>query len=311
LSQPEPATPNSATLVRLTVDLPDSAAARTVSERLAELDDCPPLATSQFEDPATRRWRVDAYYDAAPPPDAILGALVGIEVVCGPAIEAVPDANWVALSQAALPPVTAGRFLIHGGHDRAKVGRRQWSMEIEAGEAFGTAHHSTTEGCLLALDRIARTSKARRILDLGCGSGVLAIAASRLWPDARVMASDIDPVATDVARANARLNRAGRRLAVVTASGLASGELRRAAPFDLVVANILAGPLIRLAPALAAATRPHGILVLSGILSEQAREVSGVYTQAGFRCLMRETLAGWTTLTLTRCPRLRSSKPPR
>jgi ribosomal protein L11 methyltransferase len=221
-----------------------------------------------------------------------------IDPVRPPTIEDVPEENWVAVSQAALPPVDVGGFLVHGAHDRARVGRRWRAIEIDAGEAFGTAHHATTQGCLSALDRLARRHPFRCILDLGCGSGLLAIAAARLWPRASVAASDIDPIAIEVARANAALNGAGPRIRFVAAPGLAHPRLRDLEPFDLVVANILAGPLIRLAPQLGKAVRPGAIVVLSGILGEQVREVVAIYAMSGFRLLRKEVDHNWATLTL-------------
>ena len=271
-------------------------------ERLEDPDAAGALAVSMFEELGGRQWRIDAYFEDEPEPAMLLAALAGEDLVSGPAIEPVPDENWVAISQAALPPVEAARFIVHGSHDRGAVGRRQWSLEIEAGEAFGTAHHATTEGCLLALDRLARRREFSRILDLGCGSGVLAIAASRLWPSARVLASDIDPVAVEVARVNTRLNRAGSRVGTLVARGLRHAELWSTRRFDLVVANILAGPLIRLAPTLARRIAPWGVLVLSGVLAEQAREVCAVYRQAGFHCARCTIRLGWATIELERRP---------
>jgi ribosomal protein L11 methyltransferase len=279
----------------------DAEAARKMAERLSEADDesSGALATAAFEEPAIGAWHVDAYYDAPP---SLLSVLVRIGALIDPArpptIEDVPDENWVALSQAALPPVNVGGFHIHGAHDRARVGRRWRAIEIDAGEAFGTAHHATTQGCLTALDRLARRHPFRRILDLGCGSGLLAIAAARLWPRASVLASDIDPIAVAVARANATLNGAGPRIRFVAAPGLAHPRLRDLEPFDLVVANILAGPLIKLAPQLAKAVRPGGLVVLSGILGEQVREVIAIYAMSGFRLQHKEIDHNWATLVL-------------
>lgn len=289
-------------LHRLSAKFAEVDTARRVAERLAGAEAAAALATSLFEEDGGRLWRLDAYFDDVPAADLVLGALAGEEVRSGPTIEAVPDENWVAISQAALAPVTAGRFTIHGGHDRFAVGRRRWAFEIEAGEAFGTAHHATTEGCLRALDRLGRERTFRRVLDLGCGSGVLAIAAARLWPQASVMASDVDRVATDVARANARLNRAGGRIGIVTATGIQDPVLRCGRRFDLVLANILAGPLIRLAPDLSRRVAPGGIVVLSGLLTSQAREVGGIYRQAGFALVERHIGHGWATLSLQRAP---------
>ena len=214
------------------------------------------------------------------------------------------DENWVAISQAALPPVAAGRFLVHGSHDSRRIGRRSWALEIDAGEAFGTAHHATTQGCLMAIDRLARrVGGIRRIADIGCGSGVLALAASRVWPHARIAASDLDPVAVGVARDNARRNRAHARISFVAAAGLAHPVLRRQSPYDLVLANILAGPLIRLAPNVASHVRTGGHLVLSGILGEQAREVIATYRMAGFRLDQHHLDHNWSTLVLRKAGR--------
>ena len=299
-------------LTRLRVWATDAGVARRISEQLANADDagCEALATSWFEEPVQGGWQVDAYYAEPPDLPAVL-VRIGEFLATGtppPSIEEVPDENWVAVSQAALPPVEAGRFLVHGGHDRDRVGRRRFSIEIDAGEAFGTAHHATTRGCLEAIDRLAHRRRGMaRILDLGCGSGVLAIGASRVWPKARIVASDIDPIAVEVARANVVLNGALGRIRLVAASGLDHGALRRLHPFDLVVANILAGPLVRLAPGLAQATRPGSIVVLSGILGEQAREVIAVYAMAGFRLAEHDVDHNWATLVLVRTTALAAS----
>ncbi len=290
-------------LTRLRVSVRDASEARNVSERLAEPDDdgTEALATSSFEDPAQVCWQVDAYYDEPPAVETILRRIGDLlRPDASTSIEAVPDVNWVAVSQAALPPVAAGRFLVHGSHDRSLVGRRRFALEIDAGEAFGTAHHATTQGCLEALDQLSRRRQFARILDLGCGSGVLAIAAARVFPAAAIAASDIDPVAVEVAGVNVALNGARGRVRLLTAGGLAHGALRARQPFDLVLANILAGPLIRLAPALAKAIQPGGIAILSGILGEQAREVIAVYEVAGFHLRQRRTPHNWATLMLVR-----------
>lgn len=293
-------------LIRLRTAAADVVAARLVAERLSDWEVAEPAsATTVFEDQPNGIWLVDAYY-AEPPDLSLVLAAVGELVLADrpTTIETVPDENWVAVSQAALPPVAAGRFLVHGSHDRAMIGRCHFALEIDAGEAFGTAHHATTQGCLEALDHLARRRRFGRILDLGCGSGVLALAASRVWPQAQISASDIDPIAVEVAGANIALNRAGPRVRLVTARGLEHPRLRHRGPFDLVLANILAGPLIRLAPMLARNMRPGGHAVLSGILAEQAREVVAVYTLAGFRLKIRNIRHGWATLVLQRQPQM-------
>ena len=259
------------------------------------------LAVTSFEAQPSG-YVVQAYYEQSPDLVQVATALAEVpgHRLGEPAVEIVPDENWVSLSQAALPPVEAGRFVVHGSHDRARVGFRLSALEVEAGEAFGTAHHATTQGCLIALDRLTRQRTFTRVLDLGCGSGVLAIAAARALPDASVVASDIDPIATDVARANAALNRVGARIRFATAVGLDHPLLRRGAPYDLVLANILAGPLIELAPALRPAMAQGGLAVLSGLLVTQAAQVIAAYRAAGFHLTNRQDIAGWSTLTLTR-----------
>jgi ribosomal protein L11 methyltransferase len=246
-------------------------------------------------------WLVEAYFIAAPDADALanlVGALLGRSPVAFE-LEAVPDENWVQISQAALPPVTAGRFTVHGSHDRERVGRGPWSIEIDAGEAFGTAHHATTTGCLLAIDRLARGRSFADVLDLGCGTGVLAIAAQRLMPRSRVTASDIDPVATEVALANAKRNGAGR-IRVLTADGVPRSHRGRVVRYDLVIANILARPLVALAPRLTQSVKRGGTLVLSGLLTLQVREVVGAYLPRGFQLQSHDRIVGWSTLTLVR-----------
>jgi ribosomal protein L11 methyltransferase len=216
-------------------------------------------------------------------------------------LEEVPDQNWVALSQAALPPIAAGRFIVHGSHDRARFRLRRLALEIEAGEAFGSGHNATTALCLEALDALARRRRPlRHVLDLGCGSGVLAIAAARVAPLALVVAVDSDPVAVAIARENAGLNRVAGRMRVLTASGLHHPMLRKREPFDLVLGNILPGPLVELAPAVRRAVRSGGAAVLSGLLDHQAREVAAAYCAAGFRLLRRLQRAGWTALVVAR-----------
>jgi ribosomal protein L11 methyltransferase len=286
-------------LFKLRIEAADADAGRTAAGLLGELISPEPLAVTLFEARAPR-FTVEAYY-AAPPPlavlEPILTAVPGLDT---PALEDVPDLNWLTLSQAALPPVEAGRLLVHGSHDRARFALRRTAIEIDAGEAFGTGHNPTTAGCLAALETLARRRSFRRILDLGCGSGVLAIAAARLLPAAQVFAVDNDPIATGVARANAQLNRTGRRLRILTATGFAHPKLRRTQPFDLVLANILPRPLLRLATGMHRAIAPGGIVVLSGLLQHQAREVAMAYRAAGFQLVRDERRAGWTILTLKR-----------
>ncbi len=285
--------------VRITMD--DTGAARSIAGLIEESVIRPPLAVTLFEAPGDG-WVIDAYYE-----DAIGVAEVADLIDGGPAvrsanitIEAVPDENWVAVSQAGLPPVVAGRFLVHGSHDRA-IGRlKRDAIEIDAGEAFGTAHHATTLGCLTAIDRLTRARAFTRVLDLGCGSGVLAIAAARVLPKAAIIASDFDPEAVRVAGENVRKNALAGRIALVAALGLDHPALRRRAPYDLVIANILAEPLIALAQRLAGVIPPRGVVVLSGILQSQAAAVLAAYGAAGFARQRVDWLNGWVTLTLRR-----------
>ncbi len=289
-------------LHRLRIVAADADTARRLYARLTELEALGAEAASMFEVPGTARWVVDAYVHGRPG-DAEIAAALDLtpeEAARDVAIEPVADQNWVAISQAALPVVEAGRFLVHGSHDRARAGANINAIEIDAGEAFGTAHHATTSGCLLAIDRLARVTAPRTVLDLGCGSGVLALAAARSWPHATILASDSDPVAVAVAAANVRRNRAAMRLRPIVSRGLAHPALRPPHRFDLVIANILAEPLIGLATHLARAVPPGGRAVLSGLLTHQAAEVRAHYRAAGF-ALERETrIAGWSILELRR-----------
>ncbi len=282
---------------KIVIRVVDFDAARSVAGYLSEALVPAPLAVTSFEDGPTAH-KVEAYFDAMPDLAALDRAMADLGVTgISPAVsEAVPDANWVSISQAALPPVIAGRFIVHGSHDAEKVGAARGAILIDAGEAFGTAHHATTLGCLLAIDRLARQHTFSRVLDLGCGTGVLAIAAARVMPHARVIASDIDPIATGVAAGNARANGLGQRLRLVTATGLDHPVLR--GPHDLIIANILARPLIMLAPRLRRAVRQGGRIVLSGLLVTQATDVFAHYRAAGFVLERRQDIAGWSILTL-------------
>lgn len=213
----------------------------------------------------------------------------------------VPDENWVARVQRGLHPVRAGRFLIHGSHDRLQVRSKRYAIEIDAGQAFGTAHHGTTRGCLLAIERLAKRSAWRTALDVGTGTGILAIATAKI-ARARIIATDIDPVAVAVAEMNFRLNGVAGRIQAYAAPGTRHARIAQAAPFDLITANILAGPLIALAPGLARLTAPAGAIVLSGLLDDQAREVGAAYLRLGLKLGGRLSLEGWTTLILRRMP---------
>lgn len=279
----------------------DRALAYATANAVQDLLEPPPDALTVFED-GPDRWKIEAYFDVAAGERDLAGELTSLVDWPLPPFETetVPELNWVAISQAALPPVHAGRFTVHGSHDRDRVPHGPNAILIDAGEAFGTAHHATTLGCLLAIDRLSRTPGFKNMLDLGCGSGVLAIAAAKAMPRMRICAADMDPQSVKVATDNVRLNGVGSRIALFVGNGLGHAKVRRRLPFDLLVANILAGPLIHLAPAIARAVTPGGTLVLSGILVPQAPEVIATYRAHGFTLRRHDRIAGWSTLTFNR-----------
>lgn len=214
-------------------------------------------------------------------------------------VAVVEERDWVAQVRSELTPVAAGRFVVYGSHDRMRIPVNVIGLEIEAAQAFGTGHHATTQGCLTALDRLAqRGFRALKVADIGGGTGVLAMGATALWPKARAIAGDIDPMATRTARENAAANGLGARIGCVTAAGFRQPRLQRAARFELIFANILAGPLKRLAPELARRQAPGGVVVLSGLLARQAPGVSAIYRAWGYRPLGAVRIDGWTTLVL-------------
>ncbi|MCP1199686.1 50S ribosomal protein L11 methyltransferase [Notoacmeibacter sp. MSK16QG-6] len=209
------------------------------------------------------------------------------------------DVDWVSRSLEGLKPVHSKRITVHGRHDRAAVKPGQIGVEIEAGQAFGTGHHGTTTGCLIMLQEILRAEQPRSVLDLGTGSAVLAIAAAKLSPVA-VLATDIDAVAIEVARHNVRLNGVQNRVRCQTATGFDHVDIRENAPFDLIVANILAGPLKQLALQMTRYIRPGGSILLSGILDEQRQSVIAAYSGQSFRHIRTVHREGWSTLHLKR-----------
>ena len=235
---------------------------------------------------------------------ALTAAAAGNATAKALRFERVAGKDWVRESLAGLAPVAAGRFVVHGAHDRARIPLNRIGIEIEAALAFGTGHHGTTRGCLLALDSLCKSFPRRRILDLGTGSGVLAIAAARALRQP-VIATDIDGSAVRAARANAALNRAGSFVEVVKADGVTGPKLRERAPYDLVLANILLRPLQRLAAPLTRLTAPGARVVLSGLLASQANAAIAAYR--GLALERRIDLDGWTTLVLVRRQRPRAS----
>lgn len=211
----------------------------------------------------------------------------------------VEPRDWVAKSLADLQPVEAGRFLVHGAHDRASAQRARIPIEIEAALAFGTGHHGTTRGCLLALDGLLRARQPRRILDVGTGTGVLAIAAAKAL-HSQILASDIDRVAVRVARDNARLNHVGGAIDFIHAAGLGDWQIRTRGPYDLVLANILLPPLQRLAAPMARLLAPHARIVLSGLMLQHANAARAAYGAQGLALERSIRLDGWATLVMRR-----------
>jgi len=210
-------------------------------------------------------------------------------------VEPLPDQDWIRLSQEGLPPVRAGRFFVYGAHDAGTVPHGVIPMKIEAGLAFGTGHHETTALCLEALSDLARERAFRNVLDLGTGTGLLAIGAAKLWKRP-VLASDIDPVAVEVARDNAISNGTGPLVRAVVADGLANPILARAAPYDLLIANILAGPLTQLAPSIIRSLAPGAVLLLSGLLYNQEKLVTSFYRSLRYVGARRS--GPWSALVL-------------
>lgn len=259
-------------------------------------------AVVSLDERAPDIWSVDAYFETGTP-DEIERQLrdwLGSDAFGAPlSVSALPETDWVAEGLKSLAPVQAGRFIVHGSHDRGGIPAGRIAIEIDAGRAFGTGHHATTAGCLGVLDRLLRARRYRTPLDLGAGSGVLAIAMAKALK-VPVLATDIDAEAVEVAQTNGRLNEVAPLLRHVVADGLAHTEVRRRAPFDLVVANILAEPLMRLAPALSRALAPGGDLVLSGILGHQRERVVAAYQTQGVPLRMARRFGDWSVLHLRR-----------
>src|SRR5580692_6001745 len=277
----------------------DEQSAHRVADLVAETLLAEETAVS-LVDIGAGRWRVAMYFRAAPDEKiirALTAAAAGKAAAKALRFERIAAKDWVRESLAGLAPVTAGRFIVHGAHDRVRIPFNRIGIESEAALAFGTGHHGTTRGCLLALDSLCKSLPRRRILDLGTGSGVLAIAAARAMRQP-ALATDIDGSAVRAARANAVLNRAGSFVEVIKADGVTAPKLRERAPYDLVFANILLRPLQRLAAPLTRLTAPGARVVLSGLLASQANAAIAAYR--GLALERRIDLDGWTTLILVR-----------
>ncbi|MBB3607446.1 50S ribosomal protein L11 methyltransferase [Rhizobium sp. BK602] len=260
-----------------------------------------PIATTEIDEKKDI-WEASIYLYA----DEEEGVRARFEALLKPAFpglaiekEVIPDVDWIAKSLEGLKPVRAGRFLVHGSHDRDKVRPSDIAIEIDAGQAFGTGHHGTTAGCLEMIETVLAARKVRNALDLGTGSGVLALGVRKLR-NIPVLATDIDPIAVRVARENVRRNGIASGISLETAPGFHSTAFSRHGPFDLIIANILARPLIKMAPQLVAHLAPGGSVVLSGILAEQRWKVLAAYNGARMRHVRTIWRNGWVTIHLDR-----------
>jgi ribosomal protein L11 methyltransferase len=274
--------------------------AQALADALEKLEPEPSgVGVFEMED-GSALWEVGAYF--LEEPNGMVLDMLALAFGAKPfVVSEVPDVDWVAHVRRELSPVEAGRFFVFGSHDADKVPAGRVALQIEATVAFGTGHHGTTLGCLRAFDRMLDAGFAPgKVADIGCGTAVLALAAAAVLPDALVVASDIDQVAVDVARANVAINGLDGRIACLEAAGFAHPDLARSAPFDLVFANILKGPLVELAPAMAAHVGQGGVIILSGLLVEQAESITGAYVAAGFAPQHREDIGDWATLVLAR-----------
>src|SRR6266699_1331588 len=288
----------STVVARLCADAP---VAQRIADFLTELLDPNQTAVGIFEGPQDD-WTVEISFGVVPDRDAVrelVARAAGEAAARTLTFETLADRDWVRSSLSGLRPVEAGRFLVHGSHDRHRVAQNRLAGEIEAALAFGTGHHGTTRGCLLALDRLLKARRPRRILDVGTGSGVLAIASAKACRRP-ALASDIDPHAVAAARQNACANRVGAFVIVLRADGVRGRRFRARGSYDLMFANILLQPLKRLAAPLARLVAPHGRIVLSGLLRSQASAALAAYRMRGLALERRILIEGWATLVLAR-----------
>ncbi|MBL4915841.1 50S ribosomal protein L11 methyltransferase [Szabonella alba] len=275
-------------------------AAEALAEAMERMDPAPTgVGVFEIED-GSGLWEVGAYF-TDPPQGAVLDLLAAAFEARPFALSELPEIDWVAKVRRELSPVDAGRFFVYGSHDADKLPPGRIALQVEATVAFGTGHHGTTLGCLLAFDRLLDQGfRPARVADIGCGTAVLALAAARTLPDAQIFASDIDAVAVDVAEANCAINGLAGRVDCFEAAGFDHPRLTAAAPFDLVFANILKGPLIELAPDMAGHIAQGGLCILSGLLVVQADSIIAAYEAQGFALRSRDDLGEWSALVLER-----------
>ena len=284
---------------RATLAIGDEATARRVSDLLTETLDQGKAAVGAFEGPGGR-WDVTFYFADAPDETAIrelVALAAGDEAARSVRFDTVEARDWVKATLDELVPVHAGRFVVHGRHDRSKVAPNKFGIEIEAALAFGTGHHGTTRGCLLLLGHVLKTLRPRRVLDLGTGTGVLAIAAAKALRD-QVLASDIDALSVKVAAENAQANGVGPLMQVTWGNGFSAPGLRQGQPFDLVLANILANPLRQMATPMSRHLAGGARVILSGLLSAQAPAVIAAYRARGLILERQIRIEGWSSLLL-------------
>jgi ribosomal protein L11 methyltransferase len=284
---------------RATFAIGDEPTARRVVDLLNESFEEGQAAVAAFER-ADSRWDVSIHFAEVPNETSIrelVTLAAGDDIAQHITFDAVEARDWVAASLEDLIPVPAGRFVVHGRHDRARVPANKLGIEIEAALAFGTGHHGTTRGCLLLLDQVLHAHSPRRVLDLGSGTGVLGIAAARALRR-RVLASDIDPVSVRVARDNAKLNGVGNLVEAIHATGFSAPGFAARGPFDLVLANILANPLRQMATPMAQHLAPSALLILSGLLPHQAQGVIASYRARGLVLRRHLKIDGWSSLLM-------------
>jgi ribosomal protein L11 methyltransferase len=284
---------------RATLAIGDEQAARRIADLLTEGLADGEAAVAAFAGP-TGRWDITMHFAEAPDQSTIrdlIALAAGDEVARAVRFDVVESKDWVKATLEDLVPVHAGRFIVHGQHDRAKVPPNKLGIEIEAALAFGTGHHGTTRGCLVLLGHVLKAHRPRRVLDLGTGTGVLAIAAAKALHD-QVLASDIDALSVKVAAENARLNGVGPLVEVTWGSGFSAPRLRQRKPFDLVLANILANPLRQMATAMSGHLAGGARVILSGLLSPQAPSVIAAYRARGLVLEREIRIDGWSSLLL-------------